>query len=308
MKKITKIRNYFANNKYISLTPKLDFIKKCDGKMSIIKKNFNYLLKKSKEQMLLDKKMKEIQKQQFIDLEKINLDKRLKLEKKKNLLLKKHQLILSSYNNKMLLDMMLDNGKFIKFLMDKRVKNIKTEGNYNKPNHLLLSSKKINNTITNIETNIDNNKNLDNIKYLKNSEINITYNNNNINSNIINGKSGFKINEKKSSISFPISSAIFKTSIQISNPKYSETPKKSLLSLRKKKSLDDKFIFNIHKERLMTDYIINNKINLKQYSSSLINNKNPRSNFIFSKKNISEYKIISNKKRLLSSFNYKKYP
>jgi hypothetical protein len=99
MNRRSNLRSYFGfKNKYFPLIPKLDFVKKCDNKLSIIKDHYDYLFKKSKQQMILDKKMEEMSKKQFFEFEKIRLDKKIKLNQKRKILLKKHQSILSSYN------------------------------------------------------------------------------------------------------------------------------------------------------------------------------------------------------------------
>ena len=113
------------DNKYTPLVPKLDFIKNCDDKIYFLNDHFYCLLKRSKEQMLLDKIKEEMQKRQSIDYEKIENEKRRRLELKKKKLTKKHQLILSSYNNKMILDMILSNKKFIRYITEQQKRRFK---------------------------------------------------------------------------------------------------------------------------------------------------------------------------------------
>jgi hypothetical protein len=117
------------NNKFIPLIPKLDVIKIIDHKISIIDENYNYLLKKTKEQILVDKKMEELFKKHKIELEQKEYLKKIIMEKKRKRLMKRHQFIISSYNNKMLLDMILADENFIKYLskLKKRNNEIKTE-------------------------------------------------------------------------------------------------------------------------------------------------------------------------------------
>ena len=299
MSKHNPIKNlFYMDNKYTPLVPKLDFIKNCDDKICFINDNFNCLLKRSKEQMLLDKINEEMQKKQLIDYEKIENEKRRRLELKKKKLAKKHQLILSSYNNKMILDMILSNKKFIRYITEqqkRKFKNIKTETNYMNENGLNISNKNINKTESNKDSNQNNqisistnrfknkNKNI-NSEYFstQNSELNTFYSNispNETNSNI--GKNQYTLKNNKNQISFPISSSIFKTSLPIENTKYSQTPNKSVLYLHKNTKINDKFKTNI-KERLMTEfnnsynnYIIHNKkSNLKKYKPFLTNNDN----------------------------------
>ena len=330
------------NNKYFPLTPKLDFIKTCDNKLSKIYNNYNYLLKKSKFQMLVDEKMKEIQKKKDIDLEKIILDKKIKLEKKRKILLKKHKLILSSYNNKMLLDMILSNKKFIKYITEKQKinNNIKTESNF-KNNELNTIPNKNNKTIYNItENNYDYKQNNKIFKKLnesktQNKTINSEYystQNSEINSHYINKTYSNEDNEKyeykknsKKNISFPISSSIFPTSIPINKNKDSFTPQKSVFSLRKNKIIKDRI--NYDKQCLITNFndleknnIINkNNIRIQKYNSNLMNNKNKniismlsykkdknkfKESFL-SGKYENKYILSSFRKRPLTSFDYK---
>ena len=312
------------NNKYFPLSPKLDFIKTCDNEISIIHNNYNYLLKKSKFQMLVDEKMKEFQKKKDIDLEKIILDKKLKLEKKRKLILKRHKLILSSYNNKMLLDMILSNKKFIKFITDKQkinIKNNKTETDLNKNNEFTIIPNKKNKIIYNItENNYDYYKN--NIIFKKinecktqNKTLNSEYystQNSDINSHYINKtyskeenkKFEYKKNSKKNNY-FPIASSLFPTSIPISKNRYLSSftpPQKSVFSLRKNKIIKDKNNYNnYNKEYQITDINdyskknnIFNKNNLKiqKYNSNLINNKNKNKRSLLSyKKEKNKFKV-----------------
>jgi len=279
MFKHKKIKNFFGmDNKYIPLTPKLDFIKECEDKIFLINNNFNCLLKRSKEQMLLDKIKEEMLKKQSIDYEKIEREKRLRLEQKKKKLAKRHQLILSSYNNKMILDMILSNKKFIRYITEqqkKRFKNIKTETDLVNQNGLIISNKNIN-TLENNKDYNQNNKIFKSINDFKNKTYNInseyystqntemnTLYNNETNSN--NGQYPFKINKN---ISFPLSSSIFKTAIPMENTKYSQTPKKSVLYLRKNKNINEKHKVNPYKEPLITEINNNNS-----YNNFINNNK-----------------------------------
>ena len=200
------------------------------------------------------------------------------------MLLKKHKLIISSYNNKMLLDMILSNKKFIKYITEKQKTNIniKTETDF-KSNELNTISNKNNKTIYNItENNYDYNQNIKIFKKLnesktQNKTINSEYystQNSEINSHYIkktysnedNEKYEYKKNAKKN-ISFPITSSIFPTSIPINKNNDSFTPQKSVFSLRKNKIIKNKI--NYDKECLITNFNDLEKNNI-------INNKNVR--------------------------------
>lgn len=284
MNKDLDFRSYFGfNSKYTPLTPKLNFINTCDTKQSSINEHISYLLKKTKQQMLIDKKKAEMQKAKNIDHEREILEKMRKLEKKRKMVLKKHQLILSSYNNKMLLDMMLSNKKFLKYLTEKS--KIKTETDFASRHDLSISIQNNINSICNttensicenitkqllrLKTLQVNNKTI-NSEYLstQNSEIKTYLNKFNYSpnkKNLNDEKYEYKP-KKKEYISFPISSTIFQTSIPVKTIKLSQTPKKSFFYLRKKKNENEKNFITIEKEKLMTD--INNSYKNKN------NNKN----------------------------------
>ena len=238
MNKNLNLKSYFGfKNKYIPLIPKLGFINICDNKLSIINNNYNYLFKKSNQQMLLFKKMEEMNKMQSVEFEKIRLNKKLKLSKKRKILLKKHQLILSSYNNKMLLDMILSNDRFIKYINKTQRKNLRIETDTNINAHKDISMPHSNmNKIYNItENSIDYcNNNLFrsiNIFNTHNKTIN-TRENYSTQISEINANSKYKTSEKSKILTFPKSTSIFTTSLPISKNYYS--PKNSVLYLRKK--------------------------------------------------------------------------
>lgn len=309
-----KIKNFFTfNNNFLPLTPKLDFIRICNDKMSIIDDNYNFLLKRTKQQILVDKKMEEMQKKQSIDREQIEFEKKLKIEKKRRMLIKKHQFIISAYNNKMVLDMILKNKKFIKYITEQQKNNTKTESNLdikNEPSHKI-------NTISNVnENNIDENDNKElnllNIPVqkeekkfkLQNNYIKTDYTstqNSDMNNFNINNESNSKYsNKKKFNISFPINSSFFTTALPIVNNNDTRTPKKSVLSLKKNKLIENstpnnnkKPFINIYND-LDNDVIINNKnINIQKYKANSINKFMNNNNENKMKRNILKFKNIN---------------
>lgn len=298
MNRRSNLRSYFGfKNKYFPLTPKLDFIKKCDNKISIIKDHYDYLFKKSKQQMILDKKMAEMNQKQSFEFEKIRLEKKIKLNQKRKILLKKQQLILSSYNNKMILDMILSNENFIKYINKKQRKNLKIETDTNTDIHKKMNISHSNmNKIYNItENTIDygNNKLFKSINSfnIHNKAINSSENFSTQNSEI-NMNAKYYNSKKNKILTFPISNSIFTTSIPMSNNYY--TPKNSVLYLRKKKNKknDNKYLndFSFRKNNP------NNNYQIRKYSSSLINNKNKQIKPILkNKENIQKYLLTDEK-------------
>ena len=318
------------NNKFIPLIPKLDIIKIIDHKISIIDENYNYLLKKTKEQILVDKKMEELFKKHKIELEQKEYLKKIIMEKKRKRLMKRHQFIISSYNNKMLLDMILADENFIKYLskLKKRNNEIKTEKTFTyymtntkgkskikRINTINIINKKSNNH----EINIDNYKtsvikedtiqkeevyNKRHNNYLKtdyvstqNSEKNETIINNQI-SNYSNTKNELRKNSTKNSFSFPISSSFFTTSIP-ATLNNSITPKKSVLSLRKNKNDSNKqLLSNIFVELDNNKIINNNNFNIQKYKANSIknylniNNENKNQNSIIKIRNKNLFDVI----------------
>ena len=318
------------NNKFIPLIPKLDIIKIIDHKMSIIDENYNYLLKKTKEQILVDKKMEELFKKHTIELEQKEYLKKIIMEKKRKRLMKRHQFIISSYNNKMLLDMILADEKFIKYLskLKKRNNEIKTENTYtyDMTNAKGKSKIKRKNTINIVDKKTNNHEiNIDNYKasvikedtiqkeevynkrhnnYLKtdyvstqNSEKNETIINNKI-SNYSNTKNELSKNSTKNSFSFPINSSFFTTSIPVTLNN-SITPKKSVLSLNKNKNDTNKqLLTNIFVELDNNKTVNNNNFNIQKYKANSIkkylntNNENKNQKSIIKIRNKNLFDVI----------------
>ena len=269
MNKHLNLKTYFGfKNEYIPLIPKLDYIKTCDNKLSIINDNYNYLLKKSKQQMLLDKKMEELTKFHSFELEKKRLDKELKLKKKRKMILKKHKLLISSYNNKMLLDMILSNKKFIKYINKTEKKNIRIETNINQNINTSNCSKNKIYYLTENSKNKRKNKLYKSINIFNSHNKTINYTDN------FSVKNSEKIRKYKTSkindiYSFPTSASIFTTSIPNSD---NENPKKSVLYL-KKNTNNNKILntcFDLERNG------INHNYKVGRYKSALINNKNKK--------------------------------
>ena len=114
------------------LKKKLYFVKLCQDALSVINDDHEYLLTGEKDLENEKKKRIQIKNNLTIDLKYIQFNKKLKLEMKKKNLMKKQKLMDSAYNNKMMLDMMLSNNKFINFITEKNLQNMKLSNNQKK--------------------------------------------------------------------------------------------------------------------------------------------------------------------------------
>lgn len=114
------------------LKKKLYFVKLCQDALSVINDDYEYLLTGEKDLENEKKKRIQIKNNLTIDLKYIQFNKKLKLEMKKKNLMKKQKLMDSAYNNKMMLDMMLNNNKFINFITEKNLQNMKLSNNQKK--------------------------------------------------------------------------------------------------------------------------------------------------------------------------------
>ena len=127
---------YGLINNSIILKGKTNFVEHWIDKMDFIDIQFNYLLRKTKEQMIAENKMNEVKKKLFLSAQKKNIEKKKEHQKKKNQLLKRHQYIQSAFNNKMMLDMLLKNKRFMDYLMtikkNNEISNIQ-DNNFSKP-------------------------------------------------------------------------------------------------------------------------------------------------------------------------------
>ena len=112
------------------LKKKFNFTGFCKGVKSLIDEDYDCLLMKKKE-LSKNKKREWLRKKLSLEVNDINFDEKEILEKRKKNLLKKQKLMQSSYNNKMLLDLMLNNKKYIKYMTEKNSDNSKTRNKNN---------------------------------------------------------------------------------------------------------------------------------------------------------------------------------
>jgi hypothetical protein len=197
----------------------------------------------------------------------------------------------------MILDMILSNDNFIKYINKKQRKNLKIETETNTDIHKKMNISHSNmNKIYNItENTIDysNNKLFKSINSFNthNKAINSSENFSTQNSEI-NMNAKYYNSKKNKILTFPASNTIFTTSLPMSNHYY--TPKNSVLYLRKKKN-------KTNHNKYLNDFSFrknnpNNNYQFGKYSSSLINNKNKQIKPILkNKEKIQKYLLTDEK-------------
>ena len=130
---------YELINFSIPLKLKSNFEKHWEDKLDFIDIQFNFLLSRTREQMIAERKMNDVKKKLFLSVQKKNMEKKLEKQKKKNQLLKRHQYIQSAFNNKMMLDMLFKNKKFMDYLMTLKDNNdiLNVQDNCSKPENTI---------------------------------------------------------------------------------------------------------------------------------------------------------------------------
>lgn len=160
-----------------------------------------------------------------IDLDDIDFTQRSIISRRKENLLKKQKLMLSVCNNKMLLDMMLNNKKYIKYMTERNSENSKTR---NKKN---IHLKKIGNNINNHLTENSNKKDI--YSSIKTYETSDDYN---FQKSIYSDESKIM---NKTHTKFVSNNSFFKTAIQNEKPRifHSKTIRNDLFNLAHKNSI-----------------------------------------------------------------------
>ena len=160
-----------------------------------------------------------------IDLDDIDFTQRSIISRRKENLLKKQKLMLSVCNNKMLLDMMLNNKKYIKYMTERNAENSKTR---NKKN---IHLKKIGNNINNHLTENSNKKDI--YSSIKTYETSDDYN---FQKSIYSDESKIM---NKTHTKFVPNNSFFKTAIQNEKPRifHSKTIRNDLFNLAHKNSI-----------------------------------------------------------------------
>ena len=236
------------------LRKRFNFTGFCNDVKSLIDEDYDQLLMKNQEVLTKNKKKELFRKKFYMELKEIDVNKNMMLEKKKKNLIKKQKLMLSSYNNKMMLDMMLNNKRYINYMIQN---NIKTRNN-NKTNYS-KRDESINNNMA------DNNKTKD-IFYSLNTFETID--------EFIPQRAKYlnqhKIMNKTFSKFIPITlkkrydnnNSFFKTGIPIGNQDFSPTLKNTLINIQQNNK-SKKYNININLPSLNNNYVsLNNNINI----------------------------------------------
>ena len=101
--------------KSIPLKKKFNFTGFCKDVKSLIDEDYNYLLMNKKDLLSKNKKREFLRARLTLEVNDINFKEKETLKTKRKNLLKKQKLMLSSHNNKMFLDLMLNNKRYIKY-------------------------------------------------------------------------------------------------------------------------------------------------------------------------------------------------
>ena len=127
---VKKFLRVYGQN--IPLKKKFNFTGFCVDVKSLIDDEYDYLLMRDEQYHLNKRKKDEIKRKISRDLKNLENNKKLYFENKRKNLLKKQKLMLSSYNNKMMLDLMFRNKKYVKYITEKNIENVKIRNNMNK--------------------------------------------------------------------------------------------------------------------------------------------------------------------------------
>ena len=123
------------------LKKKFNFTGFCKDVKSLIDDDYDYLLTRNRD-FSIRKKKEQLKEKLSIDLKNMKLTKKSFFENKKKHLMKKQKLILSSYSNKMILDLMFRDKRYVKYITEKSIENSKNKNNN-------AFDEKIDNTINN---------------------------------------------------------------------------------------------------------------------------------------------------------------
>ena len=236
------------------LRKRFNFTGFCNDVKSLIDEDYDHLLMKNQEVLTKNKKKELFRKKFYMELKEIEVDKNIMLEKKKKSLIKKQKLMLSSYNNKMMLDMMLNNKRYIKYMIQNNIKtrnNNKT--NYSKRDESINNNMSDNNKTKDIFSSLNTFETIDEFipqraKYLNQNKImNKTF------SNFI------PITLKKK---YDNNNSFFKTGIPIGNQDFSPTLRNTLTNIQQNNK-NKKYNININLPNLNNNYVsLNNNINI----------------------------------------------
>ena len=233
--------------KSIPLKKKFNFTGFCKDVKSLIDEDYNYLLMNKKDLLSKNKKREFLRARLTLEVNDIIFNEKETLKTKRKNLLKKQKLMLSSHNNKMFLDLMLNNKRYIKYMTEKNSDNFKTRNIKDKNNEKQEDS--INNfTENNIFSKI---KAFETIDEFSNKKSNTLNNFKNMNKK----RSNYKPIDLKKLIKQ--NNTFFKTEIPKGNQINSQSLRNSLFNQHQKKNLK-KYIIKSNFPTLNVDYNFNN--------------------------------------------------
>ena len=233
--------------KSIPLKKKFNFTGFCKDVKSLIDEDYNYLLMNKKDLLSKNKKREFLRARLTLEVNDINFKEKETLKTKRKNLLKKQKLMLSSHNNKMFLDLMLNNKRYIKYMTEKNSDNFKTRNK--KDNNNEKQEDSINNfTENNIFSKI---KAFETIDEFSNKKFNTLNNFKNMNKK----RSNYKPIDLKKLIKQ--NNTFFKTEIPKGNQINSQSLRNSLFNQHQKKNLK-KYIIKSNFPTLNIDYNFNN--------------------------------------------------
>ena len=226
--------------KSFPLKKKFNFTGFCVDVKSLIDDEYDYLLMRNEQYHLNKKRKDEIKRKISLDLKNLENDKTLYFENKRKSLLKKQKLMLSSYNNKMLLDLMFKNKKYVKYITEKNIENIKTRNNKKNKFFEKLDDSINNNNLTEANKTKDifsSLNSLETINEFNPKKSNYLNQRNNMN------KTFSKFVPNKINSLFKQNNPFFKTSIPNKQIKYSPSIRNSLFTIHSK-STKNKYNIN----------------------------------------------------------------
>ena len=281
--------------KSIPLKKKFNFTGFCKDVKSLIDEDYDYLLMKKKDILSKNKKREFLRAKLALEVNDINFNEKSSFKTKKKKLLKKQKLMLSSYNNKMFLDLMLNNKKYIKYITEKNSDNCKTRNNRDNKNEKQEDS--INNFIeNNICSRINTLETMDEFSNKKSITLNNLKTMNKTHSKFapINLKKLIKQNN-----------TFFKTAIPKENQINSQNLRSSLFNMHQKKNVK-KYIIKSKHPILNIDYNQNNFINLFKETENKKNDDSIKTCFNYNKSSRNKFIIneIQSRKDPVEKNNY----
>ena len=283
---VKKFLRVYGQN--IPLKKKFNFTGFCVDVKSLIDDEYDYLLMRDEQYHLNKRKKDEIKRKISRDLKNLENNKKLYFENKRKNLLKKQKLMLSSYNNKMMLDLMFNDQKYVKYITEKNIENLKTR-NIKKNNFFEKIENSINNTNlteTNKTKDIFSSVNtLETINEFNSKKSNYFNQRNNMN------KTFYKFGQNKINSLFKQNNPFFKTLIPNKHSKFSPSIRNSLFSIHSKSNKNKYNINHTQKFPNLSSKYIDFNTNVINTSNEVEKEKNSE----ITKNNINYDKSLRNR-------------